>query len=61
MTMRLRSNHHTFSMDLLPRALIVEDSGLDYLVPLRCAPEPDPESFVDDFYITPGVDDSDRI
>jgi len=61
MTTRLRFSHHTFSLDLMPRQMTQQDTGWDYLTQLRNVSEPDPNGFVDDFYISQAIDESDRI
>jgi hypothetical protein len=56
-----RYSHHTYSTDLLPRALVVEDLPHDLLTGLRNVADPDANAFVEDFMLTPAPADCERI
>lgn len=49
--MSTRFSHPVWSSDLLPRALSYPDSPDDLLAPLLNSGDPQPEEFVDKFFI----------
>lgn len=49
--MSTRFRHPVWSQDLLPRALSYPDSPKDLLAPLLNSADPQPEEFVDKFFI----------
>jgi hypothetical protein len=51
-----RYSHPTYSNDLLPRAMVVEDSPEPYLDQLIHASDPDPDGFADTFTISQAVE-----
>ena len=50
-----RFRHPTWSQDLIPRELVVADTGFDLLYGLRNVSEPSPNEFVDTFALSPAV------